>query len=558
MAARGGRLAAVSGGARVCGGNGASGVDLRSGPVAGMRHGAAALWEAAARPGEVGIAGGERLETEGRAAARFSRWGGISVVVWGKRRGGRGAARRGEADGTHGAARWWLGWREKAAGELRRAAAARLGEGRAGEGAGSSGKLGKWERRPRGSFLLARGGGIMAAEGGIDRQRSSEWAPATWAKWGGSAPVLEGESGEESGGGGATRSRGRGERAGGGGGGIGGDVGRPWRRFRLREPEVRDGPDRGLNKYDTLGILSDEMLQWMVISDGGSHFIDKTFRDLLRDMGAKHNVATPYHPQTSELEHRAYWAIRNWNMDFEGAREWRKLQITELEEWREKAYHNAKIYKERTKRWHDKRIKIKKIKPGDKVLMFNSRVKLFGHGKLHSKWEGPFDVIDTSSHGAITLRDDSGNIFKPLHSIAPSTLKPLIQALVPFMVGKSLMPYIGSSSNNTYNLEGEPTPVNQLIPVEEYMMEGVNAVWAQPLAVVPGSPANLEPIGELRGLAEPGVEPNPSRLRSAPHSAVRSLSPRHVTKTKIRVGFAGATADNGRARSMEGAMSFPR
>nr|CAD39883.2 OSJNBb0067G11.6 [Oryza sativa Japonica Group] len=70
------------------------------------------------------------------------------------------------------------------------------------------------------------------------------------------------------------------------------------------------------------------------------------------------------------------------------------MQIAELEEWREKVYHNAKIYKERTK-------------PGDKVLMFNSRVKLFGHGKLRSKWEGLFDVIDTSSHGAITLRDES-------------------------------------------------------------------------------------------------------------------------------------------------------
>ncbi|XP_066163316.1 uncharacterized protein [Oryza sativa Japonica Group] len=189
----------------------------------------------------------------------------------------------------------------------------------------------------------------------------------------------------------------------------------------------------------------------MVISDRGSHFIDKTFRDLLQDMGAKHNVATPYHPQTSgqaetsnkqiknilqktvnkmgtgwkdklldalwayrtayktpiglssyqivcgkscrlpvELEHRAYWAIRNWNMDFEGAREWRKMQIAELEEWSEKAYHNTKIYKERTKCCYDKRIKIKKFKPGDKVLMFNSRVKFFGHGKLHSQWEGPF------------------------------------------------------------------------------------------------------------------------------------------------------------------------
>nr|AAN04949.1 Putative retroelement [Oryza sativa Japonica Group] len=108
-----------------------------------------------------------------------------------------------------------------------------------------------------------------------------------------------------------------------------------------------------------------------------------------------------------ELEHRAYLAIRNWNMDFEGAGEWRKMQIAELEEWREKTYHNTKIYKEKTKRWHEKRIKIKKFKPGDKVLMFNSRVKLFDHGKLRSKWEGPFDVIDISSHGAITLRDDS-------------------------------------------------------------------------------------------------------------------------------------------------------
>jgi hypothetical protein len=41
-----------------------------------------------------------------------------------------------------------------------------------------------------------------------------------------------------------------------------------------------------------------------------------------------------------------------------------------------------KIYKERTKRWHDKRIKKKEFAPRDKVLLFNSRVKLFGHGKV--------------------------------------------------------------------------------------------------------------------------------------------------------------------------------
>jgi len=45
-------------------------------------------------------------------------------------------------------------------------------------------------------------------------------------------------------------------------------------------------------------------------------------------------------------------------------------------------------------------------------LMFNSRVKLFGHGKLWSKWEGPFKVIETSPHGAITLQSDDCNIFK--------------------------------------------------------------------------------------------------------------------------------------------------
>ena len=68
-------------------------------------------------------------------------------------------------------------------------------------------------------------------------------------------------------------------------------------------------------------------------------------------------------------------------MDFEATGTKRKMQLSELDEWHEKAYHNSKIYKERTKRWHDKRIK-KEFAPRDKVLLFNSRVKLFGHGKL--------------------------------------------------------------------------------------------------------------------------------------------------------------------------------
>jgi hypothetical protein len=88
------------------------------------------------------------------------------------------------------------------------------------------------------------------------------------------------------------------------------------------------------------------------------------------------------------------------------------MQLSELDEWREKAYHNAKMYKEKTKIWHDKRIKTKNFTPRDKVLLFNSRVKLFRHGKLRSKWEGPFMVISSSSYGAVTVQNDEGTLFK--------------------------------------------------------------------------------------------------------------------------------------------------
>jgi hypothetical protein len=53
-------------------------------------------------------------------------------------------------------------------------------------------------------------------------------------------------------------------------------------------------------------------------------------------------------------------------MDLKVAETKRKIQIAKLEEWREKTYHSAKLYKKRTKSWHDKRIKIKQFKPGDK------------------------------------------------------------------------------------------------------------------------------------------------------------------------------------------------
>ena len=101
-----------------------------------------------------------------------------------------------------------------------------------------------------------------------------------------------------------------------------------------------------------------------------------------------------------ELEHRAMWAIRNLNFNLKEASEKRILQLNELEEIRNDSYENAKIYKEKTKRWHEKYFLRKKFKVGDKVLIFNSRLKLF-LGKLRSRWSGLVTVTLITPYGAI-------------------------------------------------------------------------------------------------------------------------------------------------------------
>ncbi|XP_015167813.1 uncharacterized protein [Solanum tuberosum] len=102
----------------------------------------------------------------------------------------------------------------------------------------------------------------------------------------------------------------------------------------------------------------------------------------------------------AELEHKAYWAIKKLNLDAELAGKKRITQLHELEEFRLHAYENAKLYKEKTKRWHDKHIVSRTFEPGQLVLLFNSRLKLFS-GKLRSKWSGPFEVVRMTQHGAV-------------------------------------------------------------------------------------------------------------------------------------------------------------
>jgi CDP-glycerol glycerophosphotransferase (TagB/SpsB family) len=90
-----------------------------------------------------------------------------------------------------------------------------------------------------------------------------------------------------------------------------------------------------------------------------------------------------------ELEHKEYWVIKEMNLDLDAAVVKRRIQISELEEMTLKDNENASIYKARIKRWCAKRLKKEKFKEGDKVLLYNSRFKTFGKGKLRSKWDVP-------------------------------------------------------------------------------------------------------------------------------------------------------------------------
>ncbi|XP_059663399.1 uncharacterized protein LOC132309064 [Cornus florida] len=101
-----------------------------------------------------------------------------------------------------------------------------------------------------------------------------------------------------------------------------------------------------------------------------------------------------------KLEHKALWAIKKLNPDLDKAGENRLLQLNELEELRHNAYDNAKLYKEMTKAFHDKHIVKKSFEPGQKVWLFNSRLKFFPR-KLRTKWEGPYEIISVAPHGVV-------------------------------------------------------------------------------------------------------------------------------------------------------------
>nr|GEW53296.1 reverse transcriptase domain-containing protein [Tanacetum cinerariifolium] len=206
--------------------------------------------------------------------------------------------------------------------------------------------------------------------------------------------------------------------------------------------------------------------------DRGTHFCNDQFSRVMATYGVTHRLSTAYHPQTSgqvevtnrglkrilertmgenhaswsdkledalwafrtafktsvgctpyhlvygkachlplKLEHKAYWKIKHANFDLKTMGDHQKLQLNELNELRDQAYENSLIYKERTKKLHDDKIKNRIFNVGDQVLLFNSGLKIFS-GKLKSHWSGPFTISEIYPYRTAKLIHPDGYNFK--------------------------------------------------------------------------------------------------------------------------------------------------
>nr|GEX55904.1 DNA-directed DNA polymerase [Tanacetum cinerariifolium] len=152
-----------------------------------------------------------------------------------------------------------------------------------------------------------------------------------------------------------------------------------------------------------------------IISDRGTHFCNDQFAKVMLKYGVTHRLATAYHPQTSRQvevsSHGLERILERTVGENHASCDHRKVQLNELNELRDQAYDNSLIYKEKTKRIHDLKIKDRIFKVGDRVLLFNSRLKIF-LGKLKTRWPGPFIVTQVLPYGTVELSQTERPNFK--------------------------------------------------------------------------------------------------------------------------------------------------
>ncbi|XP_042029898.1 uncharacterized protein LOC121776800 [Salvia splendens] len=131
------------------------------------------------------------------------------------------------------------------------------------------------------------------------------------------------------------------------------------------------------------------------------------------------------------VEHQAYWAIKEMNMNTESGAVERRMQLQELEELRLDSYDSTMWYKEKMKMWHDKNLRKEELKVGQKVLLFQSRLKLMP-GKLRSRWIGLYTIVAIRTNGAIKLQGSDPN--SPSFMVNGHRVKPYREGMKTFVV----------------------------------------------------------------------------------------------------------------------------